>query len=149
MFLYSRYEVPSIHWVYLNVWYLPVGLSTKMHLSNVRFSSLAPKKLLKYIILKQFNGLVYCLLDFFPCKFNIAGIMVIHISCKKVMSFMSYFHVVLSQLHETLLLDLVKIHSFFQAVHALLLLHSVFLSLRNCKHYCQALDIHCKWNTTS
>ena len=30
---------------------------------------------------------------FFQRKFNIAGIMVIYISCKKVMSFISYFYV--------------------------------------------------------
>ena len=30
---------------------------------------------------------------FFSAKFNIAGIMVINISCKSVMNFISYFHV--------------------------------------------------------
>ena len=53
------------------------------------------------------------------------------------------------QLHETLLLDLVKIHSFYQAVYALLIFHSILLNPHNFKHYCEIIDIHCKWNTTS
>ena len=48
-----------------------------------------------------------------------------------------------------MLLDLVKIHAFYQAVHALLFLHIILLSPHNCKHYCRTVDIHCKWNAIS
>ena len=53
------------------------------------------------------------------------------------------------QVFENLLLDLLKIHSFHQAVCALLLFHSILQSPHNCKHFCQTLNIHYKWNPTS